>query len=335
MTDLAELGEFGLIRRIAPRFSRILPEGVTGIGDDCAVIPQGDETLLVTTDMLVEDVHFLRDKISPFDLGYKSLAVNLSDIAAMGGTPTAAFLCLALPKQVTVDWLDQFFEGFQTLAETAAAPLLGGDTTGSRQRLIINVAVLGKAQDRLIKYRSAAVAGDKICVTGRLGDSGGGLQLLINNLEQESDADGRALLQAHHSPRPHLEEGRWLAAQPAVHAMMDVSDGIDSDVRRIMEASNVGAMIYLEKLPISHQLAKTASRWGWNAVELAATGGEDYCLLCTIPADQFDQLAAGFVEKFGRPLHCIGEITTGGSLNYQRNGTPIDLRTHGWDHFKE
>jgi thiamine-monophosphate kinase len=334
--NLSELGEFGLIRRFAPHFALSTGSGVIGIGDDCAVIPQENgDSLLVTTDLLVEDIHFLLRKISPFDLGKKSLAVNLSDIAAMGGIPTAAFLSIALPANIEVDWIDDFFAGIQSLSRSTATPLLGGDTTRSPQRVIINVAVLGKANPQQIKYRSTAKVGDKICVTGFLGDSGGGLQLLLDDRNEAADSDGQALLRAHCSPLPHLAEGQWLARREAVHAMMDVSDGIDSDLQRIMEASRVGARVFLDKLPISDALQRTAMVQHWNAVELAATAGEDYCLLCTVEEHDYPSLTAEFSAAFGRPLTCIGEITDAGTLIFEQNGITADFAGHGWDHFRE
>jgi thiamine-monophosphate kinase len=334
--NLSELGEFGLIRRFAPLFAPNAGSGVLGIGDDCAVIPQKKaDSLLVTTDLLVEDVHFLRHKITPFNLGEKALAVNLSDIAAMGGIPTAAFLSIALPHNISVEWIDDFFAGVQSLSQSTATPLLGGDTTRSPQRVIIDMAVLGKASPQYIKYRSTAKAGDKICVTGFLGDSGGGLRLLLENLDEAADSDGQALLRAHCSPLPHLSEGQWLARHVAVHAMMDVSDGIDSDLRRIMEASHVGARVFLDKLPLSNALMRTTAVHHWNAVELAAAAGEDYCLLCTVAEHDYPSLTADFAAAFGRPLPGIGEITDTGTLIYEQNGVRADFAGHGWDHFNE
>ncbi|MDZ7370758.1 MAG: thiamine-phosphate kinase [candidate division KSB1 bacterium] len=331
---LKELGEFGLINRIAPQFTSQLPQGTLGIGDDCAVIHQSDRALLITTDLLVENIHFLRRKISAFDLGYKSLAVNLSDIAAMGGVPNAAFLSVAWPKEIDVDWLDEFFSGFAALAQESGTTLLGGDTTGTPGPIIINVAVIGHADPAHLKLRSAAQVGDVICVTGCLGDSAGGLQLLLWDLDAAADEDGLELLRAHHRPRPHLKEGQWLAQQPEVHAMMDVSDGIDSDVRRIMEASKVGARIFLHDLPISESLRRTAAANRWNALELAAAGGEDYCLLCTADPEAFPKIAELFAAEFDCPLTCIGTIMDTGKLEYELNGATIDLQKHGWDHFR-
>ncbi len=332
--NLADIGEFGLIHRIAPQFLENVKDNVHGIGDDCAVMPQdGGESLLVTTDLLVEDIHFLRHKISPHDLGYKSLAVNLSDIAAMGGTPTAAFLSIALPKDISVEWLDDYFAGLNKLSRETSTPLLGGDTTKSASGVIINIAVLGTAQNDVIKYRSTAKPGDVMCVTDYLGDSAGGLNIILNNVHDENP-DIQNLIKAHHRPRPHLQEGRWLAQQHDVHAMLDVSDGIDSDIKRIMEESKVGAKVNVKHIPVSESLKKVAAQHNWNATEIAATGGEDYCLLCTIAPEAYDHINRKFEDEFGHPVFRIGEITEGADLAYFQDRQKIDFAKYGWDHFK-
>ncbi|MBN1481681.1 thiamine-phosphate kinase [candidate division KSB1 bacterium] len=333
--NLADIGEFGLIHRFAPQFLRDVQDNILGIGDDCAVIPHGQsESLLITTDLLLEDIHFLRSKIRPRELGRKSLAVNLSDIAAMGGTPLAAFLSLAIPKDTLVEWLDAFFAGLHSLSDETATPLLGGDTTQSKCGIVINIAVLGKAHPQQIKYRSTARVGDVICVTDVLGDSGGGLNILLQNLEHETDPDMQYLVQTHHNPTPQLAEGQWLAEQPSVNAMLDVSDGIDSDIQRIMEESKVGARIDIESIPISSSLNATSTRFGWNAKEIAATGGEDYCLLCTIDPKKYDEMANKFEKKFNKPLFRIGVIQPGELLHYYQDNQSVDFAKHGWNHFK-
>ena len=332
---LADIGEFGLIHRIAPQFLPDVPQHSLGIGDDCAVLPHNDhESLLVTTDMLIQDIHFLREKTRARDLGYKSLAVNLSDIAAMGGIPTAAFLSLAVPTDISVDWLDDFFAGINDLAHKSATPLLGGDTTKSKSGVIINIVVVGRVHPEKIKYRTTAQVGDVVCLTSEIGDSGGGLQIILHNLEDTNDSNIQQLLTAHHKPEPHLPQGVWLASQESVHAMLDVSDGIDSDIKRIMEASQVGARVDIASLPISASLTKIANRFDWNAAEIAATGGEDYCLLCTIHPDHYESVAAAFAKEFDNPLYQIGAIQAGHQLEYFDQNQKIDFAKHGWDHFK-
>ena len=234
-STLADIGEFGLIDRIRARFPA--PEGVTGIGDDCAVLPQKDgmETL-VSTDMLVEGTHFLRDDIPPYRLGWKSAAVNLSDIAAMGGSPVGTFLSVAFPADLEAGWVEEFLRGYGDLCGRFDTPLLGGDTTASPDRICINVAVLGECPAGGARRRSGALPGDLICVTGTLGDSAAGLKAILEGVER--DADVQALIDRHYLPLPRVEEGLRLAATPGVHAMMDLSDGLGSDLRHILNASS-------------------------------------------------------------------------------------------------
>jgi len=330
---LSEIGEFGFIRRICPPFLKNLPSAIVGIGDDCAVIPWKEDTsLLVTTDMLIEDIHFLRKKIPPRDLGYKSLAVNLSDIAAMGGKPTSAYISIGIPRDVDVELLDEFYAGLRELANSTSVHLLGGDTTKSPNHLVVNIAVIGEMNTSLVKYRSSAKIGDTICVTGYLGDSGSGLKILLEDKHLNEDAV--YLINEHHRPRPHLREGAWLAQHEGVHAMMDVSDGIDSDLHRIMERSICGADVRFESLPISPQLQRVAAQYGWNAIEIAATGGEDYCLLVTIAPNRYSTIAQEFEKEFKRPLVNIGIIVNkGNKLTYFKYGEKTDLLKNGYDHF--
>jgi thiamine-monophosphate kinase len=329
--NISSVGEFELIRRFSPPFQKSLPGGITGIGDDCAVIPWKDgRSLLVTTDMLVEEIHFLREGISPRDLGYKSLAVNLSDIAAMGGKPESAYLSIGFPGEIALDWIDEFFIGLRSLADEEGVYLLGGDTTRSPGPLIVNMAVIGTASATRVKHRSDARVGDTVCVTGQLGDSGAGLRILLEKIPTDDDASH--LLRRHHRPRVHAGEGLWLGAREEVHAMMDVSDGVDSDMRRIMERSQCGAEINLDRLPLSSQLERFAARSGWDPVEIAATGGEDYCLLATVDNARWSDVADGFEETFGRPLTAIGSVTESG-LTYMRGDRPATLEKKGFNHF--
>lgn len=331
---LSEVGEFGLIHRIEPWFADGLA-GAVGIGDDCAILPASDGwATLVTTDLLIEDVHFLRARIPPRHLGRKTVAVNVSDIAAMGGEPTACFLSVGFPADIDIDWLDEFFGGIREAGRETGCPLLGGDTTRSPRAIVINLAVVGRARRDRLKLRSGAQVGDALVVTGWLGDSGGGLQLLLRGLPIDSD-DARYLVEVHHNPRPHLPEGRWLAQRPEVRAMMDVSDGIDSDIRRILEQSRLGgAVVDLDALPVSAPLRRMSERHRWAAEELAAAAGEDYCLLAAIDPHRVDAVVEEFARAFGRPLWKIGVLTAEGGLVYRRGGKEAMLTGHGFDHFK-
>lgn len=330
---LSDLGEFNLIDRFSVAFKKDLPANTLGIGDDCAVIISTSETaLLVTVDALAEDVHFLRSAISPADLGHKSLAVNLSDIAAMGGTPENVFLSLCLPSDLDVEWLDQFFIGFGRLAKLHKVNLLGGDTTRSAGKIFISVTALGSAVPAKIKYRSQAKLNDLICVTDFLGDSAAGLRILLN--KQALAKDVSYFVNRHHLPEPQLNEGQFLGNEACVHAMMDISDGVHSDIQRILQASKCGAKLFLEQFPLSPQLKTTASQLGWDPYEIATFGGEDYGLLFTVDPSQYSDLAVRYFNKFNRPIYQIGEITNQpDQLDYFMNENKITLEFEGFAHF--
>ncbi|NLZ19241.1 MAG: thiamine-phosphate kinase [Bacteroidales bacterium] len=317
---LADLGEFGLIGQIRRRFPA--PEGVTGIGDDCAVLPQksGLESL-VSTDMLVEGTHFLRDGISPYDLGWKSAAVNLSDIAAMGGKPMATFLSLALPADLSETWINAFLDGYAELSGRFDVPLLGGDTTASPDRICINVTVLGESPYGRSRLRSAAVVDDLICVTGPLGDSAAGLKAILTGLER--DADASTLIDRYCRPVPRVAEGQELRLNLGVHAMMDISDGIGSDLQHILDASEVSAQIDRSAIPLSLALKRVCARQGWDPLALAIGGGEDYELLftCTRQAEMLICV----------PHFVIGKIT---KRSFSSSAGP-DWQVSGFDHFKK
>ena len=273
---ISKLGEFGLIEEvIAPQFKELVKKNTTGIGDDCAIIPiDKQHSHIYTTDMLIEKTHFLREKISPYQLGYKSLSVNLSDIAAMGGKPVATYLSLGLPRDMDVEWVEGFMQGYKALSKEFEVPLLGGDTTSSEDKIIINVGVTGEIPTENIKLRSAARNDDIVCLTGMIGDSAGGLQVILSELPQDDDA--KKLVEQHLTPPPHVKEGLWLAQFDSVHAMMDVSDGIASDLKHILKASGLKGTIELTKIPMSYALTKQSEINHWNPLELAVSGGEDY-----------------------------------------------------------
>ena len=341
-TNLKSLGEFGWINSMASGFKSLIPEGVTGIGDDCAVIPRNEEyDYIVTTDMLVENIHFLPGRISPEDLGHKSLAVNLSDIAAMGGRPIGSFLSIGIPESTDISVLNGFISGYRSLSEKTGTPLLGGDTTSSGGGLVINVTVIGECKKGQAKLRASALPGDIICVTGIVGDSAGGLQVLLENKEFSPVND--KLLNAHHRPYPHLSEGEWLGKYSEVHAMMDVSDGIASDIKHIVKASEVNISIDLSRLPVSEELRLASEQYGWNMEYLATSVGEDYILMLTINPDAFNEISIAFKELFGRPLYTIGKVT--GSckkdktseapvIEWLRSGNTVKFNATGFDHFK-
>ncbi len=315
--ELKQLGEFGLIDRIREQFSTISAGNCEGIGDDCAVIPVSEtEALVVTTDMLSGGIHFLPETIPPYALGRKSLAVNLSDIAAMGAAPCATFLSVALPASTAAEWVDAFLKGYRSLSEEFAVALLGGDTTSSPDVPVISVTAIGRVARDRIKRRSAAEAGDKIFVTGQLGDSAKGL---LDILAGDTDSE---FARIHHDPKPYVREGAWLGQQPAVHAMMDVSDGLASDLLHICRASRVSAEIDLERIPARVDTG------------LAVTGGEDYVLLLTADPESAPSLARAYRLRFGETLREIGTIREGGpEIRWKSENQYVNPDWKGFTHF--
>lgn len=329
---LSEIGEFGFIERFAHRFEGLLTPSSMGIGDDCAVLPYDENfDLVVTTDMLMEDIHFLRDKISPFDLGYKSLAVNLSDIAAMGAMPFGSFLSIAIPESVEVEYLDLLMDGYHNLSKEFSVPLMGGDTTRSPDKIVLNITALGKVAKGKAKLRSGAQSGDIIAVSGQLGNSAAGLKIIMNNLPQDENTP--FLVDCHNKPTAHIDEGIWLGKQKGVNAMMDVSDGIASDLKHILKSSGKGAEINLDSLPLSENLKLFCSDNNLDAIELATSGGEDYCLLLTIDKSHFTSIAENFKQEFNKDIFPLGRITGGSGITYTLNGNKIEYLKGGFNHF--
>lgn len=329
---LSEIGEFGFIERFAHRFEDLLGPNAMGIGDDCAILPAGDHDLVITTDMLVEDIHFIREKMSALDLGHKALAVNLSDVAAMGARPTGSFLSIAIPSDVPVEYLDELMEGYHELSAQHQLPLMGGDTTRSPQKLVLNISVIGTIAKGQARLRSGAQVGDHLVVTSTLGDSAAGLQVLLNDWQGKADSDW--LLQRHLRPQAHVAQGQWLAQHKSVHAMMDVSDGIASDLQHILKASKKGAHIDLDQLPLSPQLQAFSRARKMDAHELATSGGEDYCLLLTVAGGQLPKLREAYKKEFGEDLYPIGHITEAGGLQWQQAGKLLKQAPRGgFNHF--
>lgn len=318
---MAKTGEFGLIDRISILFGDIPSGGIEGIGDDCAVIPvAGERRLVVTTDLLTENIHFLRRALSPEELGRKSLAVNLSDVAAMGASPLGSLLSLALPADCRGEWAERFMAGYHELSLRYGVPLIGGDTTSSESGVTINVVAFGSAPKNRIKRRNAARPGDIIAVTGPLGESAAGLRdVLAGHFDTP-------LARIHHNPTPCVEEGKWLGHRQEVHAMIDLSDGLASDLPHIMELSGVGATVDLERIPAP------------CSIEEAVTGGEDYKLLFTVEPEKWPALCNAYRKRFGVPPVAIGEITSQGETTdphivWHSAGKPVERDWHGFSHF--
>lgn len=325
---LSDLGEFGFIRRIAPDCIVASDRIVQGIGDDCSVTPGEDGSLrLFTTDLLVERVHFLLDGISGNQLGLKALAVNLSDIAAMGGTPLDAYISIAVPEGISLTFLDEFYRGLKSMAAQFDVNLLGGDTTISKQDLVINVAVTGTVSRDHILYRRGAQPGDAIFVTGPVGDAGAGLHATLHGHTGRHDC-AAVLARRLNEPAPHLTQGRAIAATGCVHAMIDVSDGVDADLAHICDRSEVGCVIESDLLPFSAALTDYCKRVELDPVSFALRGGEDYVLLCTGEEKLLTVLSEVDVYRIG---HIIADRRR---VLRKADGSEIPLGSMGWDHFR-
>lgn len=290
---MREYGEFDFIESVCEMFRSMPSNGFEGIGDDCAVLPiGGDEALVFTSDMLNEGVHFLSDKSTPFQIGYKSLMVNISDVAAMGAKPVATMLSLALPNERFGEWSEEFMSGYKKASKRYGVKLVGGDTVGSKTGVCISVTAIGRAPMANIKRRSAAKVGDVVMVTGRLGASAAGLRDVLADKLTTRNA------KSHLIPEARVKEGVWLGERECVHAMADISDGIASDLQHIIEKSKRGAILSEKAIPV----ARGAS------FDDALCGGEDYELIFTVDKRQADNLIERFKEQFGRPLYKIGRI---------------------------
>ena len=311
------MGEFELIAAIRRRCNNLPANGFEGIGDDCAVLPLGNgEALVFTCDALCEGVHFLRHAVTPEELGAKSLAVNLSDVAAMGVAPVATLLALSLPADLESDWAERFTAGYTDLAARYGVALVGGDTTRSQQGISIAVTAIGRGPETQLKRRRNARAGDTIFVSAPLGASAAGLRDILGG---RLDTPLAAL---HRTPTPEIEAGRWLGTRPDVHAMMDLSDGLASDLRHILDESGVGAEIDLERIPVA----------AGATLDDALGGGEDYKLLFTATASA--PLTADFEAAFGRPLYPVGRIVGGkAEIDWRRDGVSVAGAWQGFRHF--
>jgi len=329
--DAPAEGEGALIERIARRVGQAsLPDAfglVLGIGDDTAALRAGEQTLLWTADMLLEGVHFRLDWIDPASLGWKSLAVNLSDIAAMGGTPVGALLSLALPAECTGAWLDAFVDGLTACAQTYGVALLGGDTNRA-EHVVIDVSLLGIVAGRPVP-RSGAQVGDWLLTTGALGGSRAGLHALMAGEASAVD------LTPHFRPIPRLQVGA-LARELGATAMMDLSDGLAADLPKLLRASDVGAVVYAAQIPVHPTAAHWAQAHGLDPVAFAIAGGEDYELLIAAPPPVAQQMRERIPVETGVPLTPIGEVIAAREVWLQHaDGRRESLATVvGWDHFR-
>lgn len=338
---LKDLSEFGLIERIRMRFPH------SGIGEDCAILSGlGPKLLLFTTDLLIEGSHFETSRTDPFRLGFKALSVNLSDIAAMGGTPRFYLVSLGAPPSTPVPVLDELYSGME--AASQGASLVGGDTCKA-PAIMIGISLIGEVEEDGLILRSGAKPGDGIYVSGTLGDSALGLKALDEARKGRTDLpsayaideDVQAkfgpqalpLIGRHLSPRARLKLGQGLSRLRLPSAMIDVSDGLISDLGHICRESRVGATIYLNRIPLSEEFKALAPTLGGD-IETALSGGEDYELLFTAPALPEDKIK----EMGGEVgITCIGEITPEPGIRIldERGQEFKPRRGRGWDHFRD
>jgi thiamine-monophosphate kinase len=329
---LKDIGEFGFIKRIEGGCIVKDKNVIRGIGDDCCVFQtSGERAILLTTDMLVEKIHFLLSAISPYQLGRKSLAVNLSDIAAMGGTPREAVISIAIPNTVDLTVLDGVYDGMKSMAKEFGVNLLGGDTTSSPEHLVINIALVGEAAEDEIIYRSGAGEGELIFLTGPVGSSAAGLDLILKGREAKGWED---LIEAHHNPYPHVKEGRIIASMKATNSLIDVSDGVAADLGHICAESGLGAILEERMIPTTEKFRDYCERFDENSNQLSLHVGEDYVLLGTVVPESANALRTALVSE-GCEFYQIGQMVAEPGLKLRSRENSLEsMGTIGWDHFK-
>ena len=331
-----ELGEFALLARLQRRLKQgDAPPVVRGIGDDCAVLrPADGHDLLVTTDTQEEGVHFRRDWSTPADIGWRCLAVNVSDIAAMGGVPLGAVVALSLPAALAVAFVEAMYDGLNDMASAYDCPIIGGNISKSAERLSVTITVLGSAPRDGAVYRAAARVGDAIWVTGDLGGAKAGLEAL-NHPQAVAGLPTGEVLSRYRRPRPRLREAQALRRHGA-RSLIDLSDGLSSDLAHVCEASGVGARLQADRIPISDETRTVADALGLDPLTMALHGGEDFELCLTAKSDAAAPLEQGFGGQFDCPLTRIGTIQAGAGVTLRYpDGSEESLAAGGYDHFRE
>jgi thiamine-monophosphate kinase len=337
-TPLNEIGEFGLIRKIQETISLENASTLVGIGDDAAVLEPSRGNVVVSTDMLVEGVHFDLTFCPLRHLGYKAVAVNVSDIAAMNAVPTQITVSLAIGSRYTVEAIEELYEGIRAACESYKVDLVGGDTTSSNAGLVISVTAIGEVEKGAAVLRSTAKANDLICVTGDLGAAYLGLQVLerekqvfLDNPEMQPDLQQKEyLVQRQLKPEARMDvihELKDLGVKPT--AMIDISDGLASELMHICSQSKVGAAIYQDKLPVDQQVLDTAEEFRLDPVMCALNGGEDYELLFTVALSDLDKI------RNHPDITIIGKITAAaeGVRLVTPSGNTFPVKAQGWSHF--
>lgn len=335
-TEIASLGEFGLIDHLTKTIELKNESSQKGVGDDAAVLSYRNKKTLITTDLLLEGIHFDLTYVPMKHLGYKSAVVNFSDIYAMNGQPKQITVSLGVSKRFSVEDLEDFYAGIYLACEHYGVDVVGGDTSASLTGLAISITCLGEGEEDKIVYRNGAKETDLICVSGDLGAAFMGLQLLerekaVYGGEKDFDPDfgGKEyLLERQLKPEARKDIIEFLATEGVVPtSMIDVSDGLSSELKHICKQSGVGCRIYEERIPIDYQTAMMAEQFNMNVTTVALNGGEDYELLFTVPLHQHDK-----VSKI-KGVHVIGHITKDslGLALETHDNTEIELRAQGWD----
>lgn len=337
-TEIAELGEFGLIERIKNNLTLRQTNSLKGIGDDAAVIDAGDDVILLSTDMLLEGIHFDLSYMPLQHLGYKAVAINVSDIAAMNGKPEQIVIGLGISNRFSVEAVDALYKGIGAACESYKVDLVGGDTTASPSGLVISISVLGRTKKGNEVYRSGAQDKDIICVTGDLGGAYIGLQILerekavyLTNPEMQPELDKYEYsVKRQLKPEARMDiihELADLGIKPT--SMIDISDGLASELFHLSRNSGVGMRIFEDKIPIDEEAYTTAVEFKLDPFTCALNGGEDYELLFTIRQDDFEKV------KNHADIHFIGYVHPDAKQNVliTKNGNVVPLRAQGWKHF--
>lgn len=329
MNAAAQLNEDEIVAAIAAIAGRERGRVLLGIGDDAAVWqPSRSARSVITTDALIEDVHFSRATMSMEEIGWRAMAANASDIAAMGARPVLATIALGIPP-LDAPSVRDVYRGLVACAQAAGCAIAGGDLTRA-PLLTLAITVVGEVRPSNLKTRSGALPGDVFAVTGPLGASRAGLELLRGSITLEQTYAAEALA-AHRTPVPRIAEGRWLGASRNVRAMMDCSDGLSTDLARMCAASGAGARV--TAVPVASSARAAAERLGEDPVDFALAGGEDFELLVAVAARAYGHLAKRFAAKFGRPLEAIGTAEADARIVLMKNGEEEPLRRAGWEHF--
>ena len=340
-TEIAELGEFGLINHLVSNFKSRNSSTIKAVGDDAAVIDYGQKMTLITTDLLLEGIHFDLTYCPLKHLGYKAAVVNFSDIYAMNGTPKQITVSLGISKRFTVEHIEELYAGIRLACEIYGVDLIGGDTSASVTGLLISITCIGEGDKDKIVYRNGAKDTDLICVSGDLGAAYMGLQLLerekavsknAGNKEFSPAFEGKEyILERQLKPEARkdvIEELTQIGVKPT--AMIDISDGLSSELLHICTQSNTGCIIYEERIPIDYQTACMAEEFNMNLVTAALNGGEDYELLFTVPLTEHEKVASMKTAKI------IGRITKPelGCSMETRDGNELQLKAQGWNAFE-